>query len=195
MPDKLLKNWLNQINFKKSGWQHEFSGWQNIGCQSSSKSQKTLKFRGKTQEEENCRNNKRNAEKEKMQKSSRQKRRERRQARLKRRIRTNSGAISMSEVEASSMAEPESTKNKTLNQLNLWEPWQSSAVFKPVRLNRSSHGSLSFHICRFLRLKEPFWWTVFGYPGRTVWFGLGFKTLIKTTHSYLKISLFFFLIF
>ncbi|KAL0004027.1 hypothetical protein SO802_011588 [Lithocarpus litseifolius] len=41
-----------------------------------------------------------------MQKSSRQKRRERRRARLKRRIRTNSGAISMSEVEVSSMAEP-----------------------------------------------------------------------------------------
>ena len=73
------------------------------------------------QEEENCRNNKRNAEKEKMQKSSRQKRNERRRARLKRRIRTNSGAISMSEVEASLMAEPESTKNKTLNQLNLRE--------------------------------------------------------------------------
>ena len=50
-----------------------------------------------------------------MQKSSRQKRRERRQARLKRRIRTNSGAISMSEVEASSMAEPESTKKKKKN--------------------------------------------------------------------------------
>ena len=45
-----------------------------------------------------------------MQKSSRQICRERRRARLKRRIRTNSGAISMSEVEASSMAEPVSTK-------------------------------------------------------------------------------------
>ena len=64
------------------------------------------------QEEENCRNNKRNAEKEKMQKSSRQKRNERRRARLKRRIRTNSGAISMFEFEASSMAEPESTHKK-----------------------------------------------------------------------------------
>ena len=75
------------------------------------------------QEEENYRNNKRNAEKEKMQKSSRQKRNERRRARLKRRIRKNSGAISMSEVEASSMAEHESTKKKkkTLNQLNLRE--------------------------------------------------------------------------
>ena len=46
--------------------------------------------------------------------------------RLKRRTRTNSGAISMSEVEASSMAEPISTKKekkkKKLNQLNLREP-------------------------------------------------------------------------
>ena len=47
-----------------------------------------------------------------MPKSSRQKRRERRQARLKRRIRTNGGAILMSEVEASSMAELVSTQKK-----------------------------------------------------------------------------------
>ena len=35
--------------------------------------------------------------------------------RLKRRIRTNSGAILMSEVEASSMAEPISTKKEKKN--------------------------------------------------------------------------------
>ena len=57
--------------------------------------------------------NKQNVEKEKMQKSSQQKRRERRRARLKRRIRTNSGAISMFEVEASSMVEPVSTKKNS----------------------------------------------------------------------------------
>ena len=56
-----------------------------------------------------------------MPKSSRQKRRERRQARLKRRIRTNGGAILMSEVEASSMAELVSTKKKNLNELTLQE--------------------------------------------------------------------------
>ena len=56
-----------------------------------------------------------------MPKSSRQNRRERRQARLKRRIRTNGGAILMSEVEASSMAELVSTKKKNLNELNLQE--------------------------------------------------------------------------
>ena len=38
--------------------------------------------------------------KRKCRNSSRQKRRERRRARLKRRVRTNSGVISMSEVEA-----------------------------------------------------------------------------------------------
>ena len=47
-----------------------------------------------------------------MKKSSQQKRREIKRARLKRRIRTNSGAISMSKVETSSLAEPVSTKKK-----------------------------------------------------------------------------------
>ena len=47
-----------------------------------------------------------------MKKSSQQKRREIKRARLKRRIRTNSSAISMSKVETSSLAEPVSTKKK-----------------------------------------------------------------------------------
>ena len=132
-----------------------------------------------------------------MQKSSRQKRRERRQVRLKRRIKTNSGVISMSEVEASSMAEPVSTKKKKKLWIN-WtcenrdnrprfsNPWEWTTV-------RTVHWV--FRICRFLRLKELFWWTVSGYSGRTVQSGLGFKTLIKTTHSYLEISLVFFFFF
>ena len=76
--------------------------------------QKTLEFKGKTHEEENCRNNKRKKtqRKRKCKNNSWQKRRERRWARLKRRIRTNSGPISMFEVEVSSMAEPVSTKKK-----------------------------------------------------------------------------------
>ena len=112
-----------------------------------------------------------------MQKSSRQKCRERRRARLKRRIRTNSGAISMSEVEASSMAEPISTKKikikkikKSLNQLNLREPWQLSAVFKPVRLNCGSHGLLSFSYMPVFEVKRTvlvngFW---LSWPDRMV---------------------------
>ena len=122
-----------------------------------------------------------------MQKSSRQKHRERRQARLKRRIRTNSGAISMSEVEASSMAEPESTKKKkkTLNQLNLWELWQSTAVFKPVRLNRSSHGSLSFSYMPIFKVKRTVLMNGFRLSrlDRMVW--SGFQNLDKN-YSFLS---------
>ena len=54
----------------------------------------------KTQTKRKCRN------------SSWQKHRERRRARLKRRVRTNSGVISMFEVGASSMVELVSTKKK-----------------------------------------------------------------------------------
>ena len=61
----------------------------------------------------------------------------------------------MSEVEASSMAESVSTqkKKKTLNQLNLGEP-QPSTVFKSVRLNRGSHGSLSFSYIPVFEVKR-----------------------------------------
>ena len=64
--------------------------------------QKTLEFKGEMK----------TAEKEKMQKQQSAKRRERRRARLKRRVRTNSGVISMFEVGASSMVELVSTKKK-----------------------------------------------------------------------------------
>ena len=47
---------------------------------------------------------------------------ERRRVRLKRRVRANSGAISMSEVEASSMAEPVSTPKKKKNTSESTEP-------------------------------------------------------------------------
>ena len=53
--------------------------------------QKTLEFKGEMKTAETT--NEKNAEKEKMQKQQSAKRRERRRARLKRRVRTNSGAI------------------------------------------------------------------------------------------------------
>ena len=72
--------------------------------------QKTLEFKGEKKTVETT--NEKNTEKEKCKNSSRQKHRERRRVRLKRRVRANSGAISMFEVEASSMAEPVSTQKK-----------------------------------------------------------------------------------
>ena len=62
----------------------------------------------------------------------------------------------MSKVEASTMAESVSTKKKkkkTPNQLNLGEP-QPSTVFKSVRLNRGSHGSLSFSYIPVFEVKR-----------------------------------------
>ena len=82
--------------------------------------QKTLEFKGEKKTVETT--NEKNAEKEKCKNSSRQKHRERRRVRLKRRVRANSGAISMSEVEASSMAEPVSTQKKKKNTSESTEP-------------------------------------------------------------------------
>ena len=122
---------------------------------------KTVEFEGKRQRgrKRQKQQRKKTQRKRKCRNSSRQKRRERRRARMKRRIRTNSGAISMSEVEASSMAEPVSTKKKKKNWTfencdnhpQFSNPWGWTAVFMVHWV---------FHICRFLRLKEPFWWTV-----------------------------------
>ena len=82
--------------------------------------QKTLEFKGEKKTVETT--NEKNTEKEKCKNSSRQKHRERRRVRLKRIVRANSGAISMSEVEASSMAEPVSTPKKKKNTSESTEP-------------------------------------------------------------------------
>ena len=71
---------------------------------------------------------------------------------MKRRIRTNSGAISMFEFQASSMAEPESTQKKKKN----------SESIGPMRTVTTVHG---FQTCevepQFARFTEFFIYTGF----------------------------------
>ena len=89
------------------------------------RNQMTLECKGKTQGGGKLQKQqtKKRRERENAKQQSAKTQQERGRARLRRRIRTNSGAISMSGVEGLTMAEPISTtkkkKKKTLNQLNL----------------------------------------------------------------------------
>ena len=125
--DKPLKNWLNPMKFKNE-W---FTECKLSIILKENRRLYIVQRRKKTAGTTNEKNadieeeiflvefgdpkDKKTQRKRKCRNSSRQKRRERRRARLKRTVRTNSGAISMSEVKASSMAEPVSTKKEKKN--------------------------------------------------------------------------------
>ena len=63
------------------------------------------------------------------------------------------------------------------------EPWKAvwSRFSKPWGPAVVRIGPYFLHLERFLKLKEPQKWTVWGFFGRTVRFGPGFKTIIKST--------------
>ena len=56
-------------------------------------------------------------------------------------------------------------------------------VLRTVWLNRGSNGFLFFWHRPVLKLKEPWWWEVYGFSGRTVRSGPGFKTLSNTSSN------------